>query len=91
MSMTKLVVPAGAFDHCSAGEVLSPTQLGLPLMLPAFFFASMVPSLNDGDEIVNGSAACAARHELKTAAPARAKTFKQDIRSSSVFPDLKSN
>ena len=53
MTSAKLVVPAGTLVHDSGGETFSPTQFGLLLSSPAFFFASMAPSLNEDEVIVN--------------------------------------
>jgi hypothetical protein len=51
------VIPSGTFVHLNGGDTLSPTQLGFALFEPAFFFASMAPSLKDDEVIVKGSAA----------------------------------
>src|SRR5439155_814239 len=45
MVNAKLFVPAGGLDQDNGGETFSPTQFGLDLWSPAFFFASGVPSL----------------------------------------------
>ena len=47
MTSAKLVVPAGTLVQDSGGETLSPTQFGLDLLEPAFFFASIWPSRDD--------------------------------------------
>jgi hypothetical protein len=70
MISAKLVVPAGAFDHANGGDTLSPTQFGLVLLAPAFFFASKVPSLKADEVIVNTSAAWALPASNSKAAPA---------------------
>src|SRR4051812_5298097 len=76
MTSAKLRVPAGTFDHASGGETFSPMQFGLVLMLPAFFVASIVPSLNVDDVSEKGSAAlalCAIHASAATAAAAAAR------------------
>ena len=57
MTSAKLVVPAGTFVHARGGDTFSPTQFGLLLLSPAFFFASKAPSLKADEVIVNTSAA----------------------------------
>ena len=59
MTRAKLVVPAGTLVHDKGGETLSPTQFGLDLLEPAFFFASIWPSLNADEVIVNTDCAFA--------------------------------
>src|SRR5829696_7545849 len=65
MTSAKLLVPAGTFVQLSGGEMFSPMQLGLVLMLPAFLTASIPPSLNV-DEVsanalpIDGSSFCVA-------------------------------
>src|SRR3954447_2462797 len=59
MTSAKLVVPAGTLVQDSGGETLSPTQFGLDLLEPAFFFASIWPSLNEDEVIVNTACAFA--------------------------------
>src|SRR5712671_5870480 len=59
MTSAKLVVPAGTLVQDNGGETLSPTQFGLDLIAPAFFFASKAPSLNEDDVIVNTACAFA--------------------------------
>src|SRR5689334_18193460 len=59
ITSAKLVVPAGTFVHANGGDTFSPTQFGFCLLAPAFFFASMPPSLKDEEVIVNTSAAWA--------------------------------
>src|SRR5579862_8042672 len=49
MVSAKLLVPSGTFDHEKGGDTLSPMQFGLPLTLPAFLTASIVPSLKVAD------------------------------------------
>src|SRR6266699_4753161 len=43
------LVPAGGFDQDSVGDTLSPTQFGFFGLLPAFFFSSIVLSLEADD------------------------------------------
>src|SRR5450756_555937 len=57
----KLLVPSGAFDHDSVGDMFWPRQFGLALLLPAFFSASRSPSLKSGDDSVNAPCARASR------------------------------
>src|SRR5690349_8867835 len=63
------LVPAGGLAQDSGGETFSPTQFGLDLFAPAFFFAINVPSLKAGDVKVNGSAASAGATESPRARP----------------------
>src|SRR4051812_17373026 len=69
--MAKLLVPSGTTFQESCGEVLSPTQLGLPAVLLATFFGIIVPSLKVVEVRVNGSAAHAAPppHKASASAP----------------------
>src|SRR5438105_2768695 len=74
MVNAKLFVPAGGLDQDNGGETFSPTQFGLDLLSPAFFFASGVPSLKAEDVNMKGSAAFPTRpahHDARIVAAAR--------------------
>src|ERR1700760_458784 len=59
MVRTRLLVPSGTPLHDRAGEMFSPTQFGLDLLLPAFLTASRPPSLKSGDDSVKAAWALA--------------------------------
>src|ERR1043165_8984493 len=75
--MAKLLVPSGGLLQDSAGETLSPTQLGLDLLLPAILVASRSPSLKLDDDSVNTPCA------LALWAPQRAP--KATVRARTIF------
>ena len=41
--IAKLLIPSGAFDQASGGEILSPTQIGLLCLSLHAFFVAKVP------------------------------------------------
>jgi hypothetical protein len=47
------LVPSGGLAQDNAGEMFSPTQFGLDLLLPANFVASRSPSLKPVEDSVN--------------------------------------
>src|SRR6185369_2327075 len=86
MTSAKLVVPAGTLVQDSGGETLSPTQFGLDLLEPAFFFASIWPSLNE-DEVMVKTACAFALWPLSVSATPAAITNAPKLRSANMtFP-----
>src|SRR5450756_2521932 len=80
----KLLVPSGAFDHDSVGDMFSPMQFGLALLLPALFSASRSPSLKSGEDSVNTPCARAslAPHEAASASMPAKMNLRENIKPS---------
>src|SRR3954463_7990171 len=86
MTSAKLVVPAGTLVQDSGGGTLSPTQVGLDLLEPAFFFASIWPSLNE-DEVMVKTACAFALWPLSVSATPAAITNVPKLRNANMtFP-----
>src|SRR5690242_5117929 len=69
MIIAKLLVPSGAPDHASGGEIFSPTQFGLRcLSAQAFLTASWSLSFTAEEVSVSTSARAAPNDKTKTPA-----------------------
>src|SRR5882724_7779635 len=89
--MAKLLVPSGGLAQDNAGDMFSPTQFGLDLLLPAFFTASRSPSLKLGDDSVNAPCAlacCVPQDRASARAPATIEPRKSMTTPSDLVDDF---
>src|SRR6202000_1045840 len=85
INSAKLLVPPGGLDQFSAGEMFSPTQFGLDLLLPANLVASRSPSLKLGEVSVNTPCALAGETLSATSATAPASIEPRRNMTSSLY------